>query len=349
MRLCWSDKRSTIGLDIGRTSLKAAQVTATDQGTRLDGVLSLPRSSVGASLDSDEVRGLCRALDRRGIKASQVVLIAPTDALVGGSINVPPTNVDVPRDKIVEMELARTYNLSESGFEFAWWDLPASSNGQSVGQAQAVALPHAAVADTLETLGKSGMETVQTIPASLALLSVVQRRPVDPRRISAVLDLGSHRAHLVLLHTGRVVHERPLPDFDLSVLRKELSESLGVDQDSAGMALGRFGLRDEPDGKVAFETTALLADVLGPLTEEIGMSFAYVSHLYPDAELGPLLLTGGGANLPGLVMRIAQTLELETSVISPSTVLTNECFGSEAGDPALAAATGAALIGSEGA
>lgn len=341
------NKPSIVGLDIGRVSIKAVQVSAGESGPRLDGALCLRRTGYGNALDEAEARGLTAALDRRGITASRAVVVAPTDALVGGSVSVPPANGDVPRDKIVESELSRTHSLAPGTFEYAWWDLPPASGGSSIAQAHAIALPHAAVASTLCALTRLGLETVRTVPASLALLAAAQRRPIDPRRITAVLDLGATRAHLTLMHAGRVVHERPLPDFNLQALQKQVCESLSVDQASARWALGHYGLRDEPDGNVACETTAVLKGAMGTLAEEVGMSFAYVSHLYPEAELGPLLLAGGGANLPGLTSHIAQALELEVVAISPDSILNTHTFSSDSADTALAAALGAALIGVE--
>lgn len=342
----WSPKPSIIGIDVGRASIKAVQVTPGDKGPGLDGAVCLSRGSGAAgTLDLSEARRLVRAMDRRKMGAARVVVVAPTDALVGGSITVPPADKDVPREKIVQSELARANQLTPGGFEFAWWDLPATSSGNRIGQAHALALPHHAVMNTLEALGELGLETVCTVPTSLALLAAAQRRPIDPRRIAAVLDLASSRAHLALLYAGRVVHERDLPDFNITRLRGELCEALRMEDPAARYALGHFGLRDEPDGVVACETTALLRSAAEPLAEEIGMSFAYVSHLYPEAELGPLLLAGGGANLPGLTINLASTLELETAAVSPGTLLSGECFGSEAADPALTAALGAALTG----
>jgi len=338
-------RSSVIGLDIGRVSIKAVQITPHDKGPRLDGVLSMQRDSEGAVLAAGEASRLARALDRRSMRASRVVLIAPTDALVGGSITVPPADSNVPRERIVEMELCRTHQLIPNTFELAWWDLPVPANGSRIGQAHAVALPHKAVDPALVRLGELGLETVRTVPTSLALLAAAQRRPIDPRRIAAVLDMGSKRAHLVLMYAGRVVHERPLPDLNIKSLRQDLASAMGVSDRVAQHAMQKFGLQDDPHGRAASSTTAILNDVIGALYEEIAMSFAYVSHLYPEAELGPLLLAGGGANVSGMATELSNLLELEAATLSPAELFGSGCFGAEMNDPAMAAALGAALCG----
>lgn len=342
MRAMKKDK-SVIGLDIGRFSIKAVQVTLHDKGPRLDGCVAMRRSSAGHALGFNETLGLLRAMERRGMTASRVVLVAPTDALVGGSITVPPADKGVPREKIVEMELSRTHNLSPGRFEMAWWDLPTPASGSRIGQAHAVGLPHAAVEATLEVLAELGLSVVRTVPGSLALLASAQRHPIDPRCIAAVLDLGSQRGHLSLMMAGRVVHERALPDFNMKQMSEKACETLGVEPKIALHALSRYGLTDHAEGMVACETNSIVSEAIEPLVEEIGMSFAYVSHLYPESELGQLLLAGGGANLSGLAEALSEVLELQATAISPHALLAGECFGDESTDPALTAAVGAAL------
>ena len=97
--------KHVIGFDVGRDSVKAVQVSLHDKGPRLDGCVKLARNSVGHDLGLDETQRLLRAMERRGLTASSVVLVAPTDALVGGSMTVPPAESGVSREKIVELSL----------------------------------------------------------------------------------------------------------------------------------------------------------------------------------------------------------------------------------------------------
>ena len=337
--------KSVIGLDIGRASIKAAQVTLGDKGPSLDGVVLMERSGAGLALGIEEAQHLVRTMQRRGMTASRVVLVAPADALVGGSLSVPPANSGVSRDQIVEMELSRTHKLIPGSFEMAWWDLPNPASGSRIAQIHALGLPHAAVQPSLEVIDEIGLGVIRTVPGSLALLAAAQRHPIDPRCISAVVDLGSTCGHLSLMMAGRVVHERSLPEFNTSQLCKSTCEALGIEPAAARFALSRFGSGDSSEGDVACQTASLLSEMLKPLADEISMSFAYVSHLYPEAELGHLLLVGGGANLSGLSASLAEALELQTAVIAPVSLLAGDCFGEERNDPALTAALGAALCG----
>ncbi len=336
---------SVIGLDIGRVSVKAVQVSLSDKGPRLEGCVSMQRTSAGHGLELGEAQQLLRIMERRGMTASRVVLVAPTDALVGGSLSVPPADSGVSREKIVEMELSRTHKLTPGSFEMAWWDLPTPASGSRIGQVHAVGLPHAAVEATLEIVAELGLDVIRTVPGSLALLAAAQRHPIDPRCIAAAVDLGSTRGHLALMVAGRVVHERALPDFNMKQLCQRASERLGNEPRLVAHAFSRFGLTTQSEGMVACETSAMIGEALQPLAEEIGMSFAYVSHLYPQAELGQLLLTGGGANIAGLSEAFSGSLELETHAVTPKTLLQGPAFGQECEDPALTMAMGAALCG----
>lgn len=334
-----------IGLDVGQSSIRAAQVSVCESGPSLDGCVMLRRQSGGQLLSLKEAEQLLRVMERRGMTATNLVLVAPREALVGGSISVPPADKNVPRDKIVESELSRANKLSPGTFEMAWWDLPLRVSGSRIGQAHALALPHAAVESMLDLLSECGLQVIRTLPGSLALLAAAQRKPIDPRCIAAVLDLGSTRGHLSLMYAGRVVHERAIPDFDMQKLCQHAGDKLGVERELARDAVSRYGITDHPEGAVACEVASVLHEAIGPLAEEIGMSFAYVSHLYPEAELGQLLLTGHGANLSGLDEVLSAELELETAVIMPSGLLSGDTFGQECHDPSLTTALGAALCG----
>lgn len=338
-------KGAVIGLDIGKSAIKAVQVSRLDKAPRMDGFIQLRRTAAGQPLERDEARLLLRAMERQGMTGSCVVLTAPTDALVGGSLSVPPADSGVAREKIVEMELSRTHKLTPGSFEMAWWDLPLPSSGSRIGQVHALALPHSAVEASLHVLSELGLGVVRTVPGSLALLAAAQRYPIDPRCVSAVIDLGSTRGHLSLMVAGRVVHERALPDFNMHQICQDAGELLGVGRPVASYALGRFGIDEAPEGMVACDTAALIGAALDPLAEEIGMSFSYVSHLYPEAELGQLLLCGGGAKLPGLPKALSILLELETAVITPGALLQGDGSGQEHDDPRLTQAAGAALCG----
>jgi len=343
MRLSGKQGGSLIGLDIGRSAIKAVQVTSSGKGPRLDGTLCIRRAEAGDALSEGEAGRVARVMRRRGLDATRVALVARSDALISTSINLPATQGGTSRDAIVKMELSRAHRLVPGAFEYAWWDLPASASGGKVAQAHAVALPHAKVSATLSSIDRIGLEVVRTVPASVALQAPAQRRPIDPRRIVAVMDLGAHAAHLVLLHAGRVVHERTLPEFNSTAIQKRLQEEIGASARLTAAALGRFGISEQPEGVICGEMTTLLYEAAIELSEQIGMSFAFISHLYPQAELGPLLMVGGAANVPGLAPTLSQELELEASVITPMDLCANPHAMSEACDPTLTVALGAAL------
>jgi Tfp pilus assembly PilM family ATPase len=341
----WRGKQSggLIGLDIGRSSIKAVQVTSLGKGPRLDGTLCIRRSEAGDALSGEETDRLARVMRRRGLDAARVALAARSDALISTSINLPATQGGTSRDAIVKMELSRAHRLVPGAFEYAWWDLPAEASGGKVAQAHAVALPHAKVSAMLTSIDRIGLEVVRTVPASLALQAAAQRRPIDPRRIVAVMDLGAHAAHLVLMHAGRVVHERNLPEFNHSAIQQTLQDELGASARLTAVAMGRYGISEQPEGVICGEMTAVLYQAVVDLAEQIGMSFAFISHLYPQAELGPLLMVGGAANVPGLSAALSQELELEVAAMTPMDLCANPHAMSEACDPTLTVALGAAL------
>lgn len=342
----YTKRKSILGIDIGQTAIKAVQVAQAGDDILIEGAVKIARPDKRSEcLTLDEAMELRDTLERRAMHATHTILVAPSGGLVGSALDVPKAKDAVTRQRLVQSELGRAHRLQPGTFEFAWWDLPANASGVGLGQVHAVALPHQCVMPTIDALTSISRDTTRTIPQSLACLRVAQHSKVDPLQISAVLDIGSNSAHLTLYYANTAVHERRLPDFDLKKMQHAFAGSVRTQMATPADAMSYFGIRDETEGPLASATASLLENAAGELAQEIALSFAYISHRYPQAELGPMFLVGGGANVPGLVGRLGADLELQALCIAPDSLGRIDCFGAEAGDSAMTTAFAAALWG----
>ena len=57
------------------------------------------------------------------------------------------------------------------------------------------------------------------------------------------------------------------------------------------------------------------------MVAELRTSFSYVAHQYPDAPLQSLLITGGGAAIPGVAEYLETALGIAARTASPADVL----------------------------
>jgi len=337
-----------IGLDIGRRWVKAAQLSGKGAGRGAHALAVFDRRQPDAPVSENEAAYVVEVLRRRGFIGKRVVLAAPPSALVSSLLDLPPAKAGVPRERIIRAELSRVHKLPADGFSCCWSDLPSSANGGGGAQALCWGLRYTSAEPMLSSLTTAGLEVAGVEPASLALHRACRSMVPNDAQISAIADLGATSARLVLLYQGRVVHERALSEWGGGALVWALSEKLEAPDALAQRAMCRFGMAGaEHGGLLASETTGTLAGMLEEMVEQVSLSFSFVSHQYPEAELGPLLLTGGGSGMPGLAPALAEGLQLQVVPLTPGVMIEGTADRASR-CPSVVAALGLAMKGGKG-
>ncbi len=340
----WARQPGLIGLDIGRRTVKAAQLTRRGKRWASHALAVFARRQADAPVSENEAVYIADVLRRRGFRGGRVALSAPQEALVSSLLELPPANASVPRERIVRMEIARVQRVAPDGLTCCWSELPSSEHAGTSTQALCWGLVHEKAAPLIDTLGRAGLEATRVEPGSIALQRGCAQMLSAADRISAIADLGAGGVRLVLLHQGRVVHERLLPDCGASALVAALSEKLETPPVLAERAMHRFGVDKEAAGTaLAVETASTINNLVDNMIEQVSLSFSFVSHQYPSAELGPLLLTGGIAGLPGLAAAMAEGMELQVVPITPGVVVDAVDVTSDSLDASLLTAIGLAM------
>jgi type IV pilus assembly protein PilM len=140
-----------------------------------------------------------------------------------------------------------------------------------------------------------------------------------------VLDIGTGEARLVLVRDSQVTYERTVADGGLAPLAKTLGDRLDLDADQVRYVLEGAGLGEpgERRGAAALSTVrqTIIAH-LTPLLSDLQMTFSYAEQRYPSAPVTRVLLSGGGATIPGLAPHMAQVLGLDVRRVSCADVVT---------------------------
>ena len=171
--------------------------------------------------------------------------------------------------------------------------------------------------------------------------------------MSSVLDLTESSASIAVVHLGVVVYNRPVVEAGLGRLREEIRKELRADDEAVDYVVETM-LNPEaahagaaPDG--ARQTSArLLDEYLAAVLHELRSVMAYAIHRYGAAggsdTVGPVLLTGPGASMPGLGDRIRKELDLDSRRVCLSDVASVPPeLESVCRDPSLTTAAGLAM------
>ncbi len=335
---------SFIGLDIGASAIKAAQVSRTGKQTRIEAAAVIPYPSTPAVLDEATVKRVRDVLNRQGFRGNRCVIAAPADKLHLELLDLPPRHSGAPVDQLARAEMTRLAKLEGTAFEMATWDLPAPPRGGTGTAVIAVATKHADTETVYNLFDHEGL-SIEAMDVQVCAIARACRTRQSTQGITAVLDLGFSRAVLMFIREGVVVFQRSFVLCGTGAVQAELIKRLGIDADVATHLMTKTEL-DQPANsspQIAAVQT-LLGRYVEMLSEQLESSFAYISHRYSDAQPTEILVIGGGAMSGGIRDLLKTRLAIAIEPVAPMTLA--ECAPlamEKCSTPLLTTAVGLAL------
>lgn len=128
------------------------------------------------------------------------------------------------------------------------------------------------------------------------------------------VDIGRDLTHVFIVHDGEV-HFSALLEIGGNNITEVMASKLGVEQSVADAMKVRFGLLNNPEHP---EIREIVRPVISDLRERIMQYFAYWQHRHDGSyTIERVVLTGGGANLVGVVEYLGQGMNASFSVANP--------------------------------
>ncbi|GAA2514324.1 type IV pilus assembly protein PilM [Pilimelia columellifera] len=311
-----------IGLDIGAMSIRAVETARGKDGLAVShfGIAPLPPGSMraGVVVDQPVVSAALRKLwSQTKFRSRDVVLGISNPQIVVREMvvtNLPPRELkqSLPfqvRDSLplpVERSLLDFFPLEDAG-------------DRKTVRGLLIAAPKDAVLSEVKAAAKAGLKVVRVDLASFALLRSSSR--LD-HQVEALVDIGAQT-------TTVVVHLDGVPRIVRSVPRggAEITEAIvarfGVSAEEAEALKCRVGLQLHEGPEVA----ELIRESLRPLVNEIRSSFTYLTAGDQTTTVRRISLTGGGAQLAGLVETLRVQLEMDVILADPIMRLTRPSRG----------------------
>jgi type IV pilus assembly protein PilM len=292
-----------IGLDIGSMSIRAVETSRSKDGPVITGFgqVMLPLGAVqGGVIQNDRVvtdhlRQLWSAHKFRsrdvvlGVTNTQVVVREMTVA------NLPER--ELRRSLPFQVRELLPLPVDQALLDFCPLEEP---GGKPTVRGLMIAAPKDAVLTAVRACERAGLRVAGVDLASFAVLRATSR--LDSQ-VEAIVDIGGYVTSLIVHHDGEPLIVRTIPRGGAEItdqLAKRLNTTLG----EAEILKRRTGLWEDEEPEVA----EIVMHALRPLVNELRTSFSYLTSAGREATVTRLVLTGGGALLPGLVDTLIEAL-----------------------------------------
>lgn len=350
--------RGLIGLDVGERWIKAVQLSG-DPKPQLLAAATLPRDAAPPGdpqplhpLSDDEVRRLKAVLVRRGFGHGAIIAAAPGACVFTSVLDLPPRSSGAPLEQIARTELAHVHRREPATMEVAFWELPKPARGGEGMPAMAVGCSHEDALRLIEPLERRRLNVAVLDTQGWALARACESITRQDGGMVAAVNLGWLAATLVLLHQDTVVYERQLGPLGLRSLSESLRKGYSYSPEVIEFILRDVGFTDgggAREARAVAKARGNLESHFDALKQELRLAVSYAHHQYPQAAVTRIVLTGGGAGIPGLDTHIASALDAPVQRLTPGEIV--DCpptLAREADDASLTIAVGLAMFDGKG-
>ncbi len=304
---------NVIGIDLGVGSIKIVSLSKGDKGVALD-VIAETKTPNSGWLKGDHkkvaelVASIKSLMSDSKIRAKQAVVSLPEDEIVSRVIRLPPLKESEIREALkFEAETFIPYPLDQVSIDYEVMEEDESGRLTVF----AIAAKNDLINLYVKLFKSLGLDLVAIESPAVAIKRIVGLT-VGVDNPVMVVDMGEKYSDIVCLNKGNIYFTRAISVGGESMTRA-ISINLGLDMASAEEYKKAYGLKElELEGKIK----GALLPVFSSMAEEIRRALvAFKEDQGKPVDF--LILSGGGANLPGLAEELTRILGIEVQVVQP--------------------------------
>jgi type IV pilus assembly protein PilM len=307
--------RSSIGLDLGTSAVRAAEVRGTDVPTLVRfGQLALPPGAMsnGEVVDADAVASVLKDLWRRAGFKSKRVHIAVANQ------NVVVRQVDMPRMSEEDLGSALGYQvqdyipipLEDAILDYVPIEEFTGEDGAEMMRVLAIAAQREMIEQCIGVLTRAGLDVEGVDIAPLAAVRALSDNvpPVMAERAAeVVVDVGSGVTNVAVHEHGTPRFVRIVPSGGNDITGALVAE-LGLTPEEAEVAKTTVEMR--AGGAPGAGAEGIVEQRGRAFVDDLRRSIEFYQSQPDAAPIERVLLVGGGARLAGLRERLAEALHL---------------------------------------
>jgi type IV pilus assembly protein PilM len=316
--------RSAIGLDIGTSGVRAAELSFGKGRVTLEkfGQVALPSGAVrdGEVVDSDAVAAAIKQLwAHTKFSSKKVIIGVANQKVIVRQVDLPWMPADELKSSLAfQVQDFLPMPVEQAVLDFHPLEELAGEGGSRVLRGLLVAASRDMVNVNLEAVRKAGLSTTMVDLTPFAVVrSLSDRDDLGMgTQVEALVDVGAKVTNIV-------VHESGVPRFVRILLMggqdvtDAVADRMGIPLAQAEAMKQQLGIGVQVDGMDAQAASRVVEAVGAAFVDEIRGSLDYYLASSGSAPITRLVLTGGGARLGGLAQRLQVTTRVPVEVGSP--------------------------------
>lgn len=308
---------SVIGLDIGTHSIKLVEIERRKKEVILlaAGALPTPPKALMSATpeDIESIAFVVKKLWKEaGARTKNVNIALPESQVFTRVIEVPQLSTRELTSAIKwEAEQYIPMPLDQVTVDFSVLRSSVET-GTNKMEVLLVASPKALVEKYVTILEYAELTPVavetEIIAVSRALIS-----SFGSVRSVMIVSLGAQTTDIAISRNGVLCFTRSISSGG-EALSRAVAQSFGFELAQAEQFKKTYGLeKDKLEGKII----AAVAPIMDSMIGEMKRAIAFYQEKYKDEQIGVILLSGGTARTPGMVVYIAENLGIEAQLANP--------------------------------
>lgn len=310
--------KKVIGLDIGTSSVKMAEVSQSRRGAKLVrlGVTPLTPGAVSGG-EIHDVALLAEAIRlahvEGGFKSKNVCTGLFGTSVITKKISMPKMDKKLLQEQIRwEAEQYLPFDISEVTLDYHLLKTP-SAAGPDNADVLLVGAKQEYVFRFIEAVSLAGLSVSIIDVSALALANCFEFNYGRLPQAISLLNVGSDVTNFVVMDQGEVVYCRDIP-LGGSAFTSDIAKELGVSPEEAE-TLKLSASHQEP---VPDEVHNSIKGTCEILADEVSNSFDfYVSMASDQQSISKVFISGGSSSVPGLVEHITKATGVPVELFNP--------------------------------
>ena len=311
----FSKKKTTVGIDIGSSSVKLVQLKENKGAYQLlhVGILPLPPEAIvdNTLMDSSSiVETIKKLLASLKVKADEAACSISGNSVIIRKIPLPAMSSEELDEQIQwEAEQYIPFDINDVNIDFQI--LGPDEYDQSKMNVLLVASKKDIVSDYVTVFNEAGLKlAVIDVDAFAVQNSFEINYDVFPEEVIALANIGANIINLNIIKSGISLFTRDV-QLGGSVYTDEIQKQFGVSSEEAE----KIKLSGEsPDPERLNDTITRLNETLAL---EIRRSLDFYNSTANEGKIGKVFLSGGGAKIPLLTEAVGQRLGVPVEILDP--------------------------------